>query len=217
MHHSIINYIYSLQKKQVTDEANTESTSYGSINTLRLKAALNQLDQRLIWIPIVFILVRCWGTIRWIIASTSVCMEINEVCSIIEGRIWFVPSCYNVIYNQGLMYMQAIGDTGQGWANALLYVVFHATIARRLCPCIFVCCNKLKKKYDLYRYKRDSKRDYTPMRESEKDEIEVALSTSGRSVFTESEDETISKNVQYEYYPAHVAPERRSINSGTIS
>ena len=195
----------------MTDGVTTESTSYGSINSERMKAALNQLDQRLIWIPIVFVLVRCWGTVRWIIASTSVCMEINQECSIITGRIWFVPSCYNAIYNQGLLYMQAMGDTGQGWANALLYVVFHATIARRVCPCLFFCWNKLKKKYDSYRHKRD----YTPMGDSEKEEVEVALSTSGQSALTETEDETISKDVQYEYYPAHMAPEQRSINSGT--
>ena len=200
-------------------EVSSDVDKYGSLNSKRMKAALTQLDQKLIWIPIVFISVRFWGTLRWLIASTySECLEVDRDCSIIHERIWFTQPCYNVIYNQGLLYMQAIGDTGQGWANALLYVVFHATIARRLCPCLFFCCNKLKKKYDSHRQKGD----YTPMRDPEKEKDQVALSVSIRSALIEPHVQVIGdqnsmhkmgSECEYDSMPGI----QRSINSTALS
>ena len=204
-------------------EISSEVNEYGSLNSKRMKAALTQLDQKLIWIPIVFISVRFWGTLRWLIASTySECLEVDRNCSIVHERIWFTQPCYNVVYNQGLLYMQAIGDTGQGWANALLYVVFHATIGRRLCPCLFFCWNKLKKKHDGYWRKRD----YTPMRDSDKERDQVTLSVSSRSALIEThvqvagDQNKIHKMIsgnECEYDSMPGIQRSRSINSTALS
>ena len=43
--------------------------------------------------------------------------------------------------------MQAIGDPGQGWGNALIFVIFHKTLAKRLCPCAFFVGRKLEHCY----------------------------------------------------------------------
>lgn len=110
-----------------------------------MKAALDYLDQKLIWIPIVFVLFRVWGTVRWFIASTySECENIDRNCSVRFGKIWFTEACLQVIYHPSLVYMQSIGDTGQGWGNALLYVIFSATIFKRLCPCLYYAWKRIK-------------------------------------------------------------------------
>lgn len=45
--------------------------------------------------------------------------------------------------------MQSICDPGQGWSNALLFVVFNQKIFPRLCPCLVFlgerCCKMLEK------------------------------------------------------------------------
>ena len=43
-----------------------------------------------------------------------------------------VPMVTTAQVSLSLLYMQAIGDGGQGWCNALLYVFFSPTIRRRM-------------------------------------------------------------------------------------
>jgi len=142
--HSLFIYTkYILFQKK---EAEKTNLVYGSLNADKVHAALTQLDQKLIWIPIVFILFRGWGTARWLIAIIyPECYNIDRNCSLLFESVWFPNDCLDVLYHPILMYMQAIGDPGQGWANALLYVFFHPIIARRLFPCVFVCCGKVCK------------------------------------------------------------------------
>lgn len=99
--------------------------SSSSIN-LQLRAAFTKVDQKLIWIPIVFLLLRMWGIIRFFISNPSVAVCPSE------------RQC-TLLYNKYLIYMQGIGDPGQGWSNALLFVIFHHTIFQRLCPCLYLC------------------------------------------------------------------------------
>ena len=75
-------------------------------------------DFRLIWIPLVYLLLRLWGNIRWIMEVTT-----------------------NSTYNScpptdiALAFMQLIGDTGQGWANAILYLMFNQAMRKRIFEC----------------------------------------------------------------------------------
>ena len=39
-------------------------------------------------------------------------------------------------HDLALAFMQVIGDTGQGWANAILYILFNQAMRRR----IYECC-----------------------------------------------------------------------------
>lgn len=108
-------------------------------------AALVQLDQKLLWIPVFFVVFRIWGTIRWLIASTDPnCWTIDLQCSAEKHNIWYNTECLNVLYAPFLVYMQAIGDPGQGWGNALLYVLFHVAILKRLCHCFYYCWRRAK-------------------------------------------------------------------------
>lgn len=122
-----------------------QASGYGSMSKERVNTALEQLDQKLIWIPTVFVLFRAWGTLRWLIATSyPECENINKICSEIFGEVWFTEECLRVVYYPFLVYMQSIGDTGQGWGNALLYVLFNATIFKRLCPCVYIVWKRIK-------------------------------------------------------------------------
>ena len=112
-----------------------------------MTTAIIKLDQKLIWIPIVFIVLRMWGTIRFFISFSPDCHIPDEHCHVIKAN----ASCTDMLYNQGLVYLQSIGDPGQGWGNGLLFVVFNRMIAKRLCPCIFALGSKIQKYLKQYR------------------------------------------------------------------
>ena len=118
----------------------TDSFSYGSLNMeKKVIAAIIQLDQKLIWIPVVFILLRIWGTIRLFISFSPHCHYPYG------GKITMDDVCQKILFHPVLVYLQSIGDPAQGWGNALLFVIFNRTIAKRLCPCVFILGTKLRK------------------------------------------------------------------------
>ena len=102
-----------------------------------MKAAFYHVDQILLWIPFVFLLVRLWGTLRFFISLVPAC---HRIC---DGQVVMFPGCYEVLYHPVLVYFQSIGDPGQGWSNALLFVIFHKPIAERLFPCWFIHWRRL--------------------------------------------------------------------------
>lgn len=63
-------------------------------------------ERRLTLVPIIFILVRIWGTIRFIIYLS------NSVAT------------FNSEWEKALLYLQGIGDSSQGFANFLLFCLF---------------------------------------------------------------------------------------------
>eukprot|EP01121_Diplochlamys_sp_Union-15-3_P003586 TRINITY_DN13529_c0_g1_i1.p1 TRINITY_DN13529_c0_g1~~TRINITY_DN13529_c0_g1_i1.p1 ORF type:complete len:335 (+),score=13.78 TRINITY_DN13529_c0_g1_i1:8-1012(+) len=80
---------------------------------------LQEADKKLILVPAVFVFVRMWGTLRWILSYA------------------IHPSVNNIYW---LAMLQGIGDSAQGWANFLLFCVFTAKIRRkylRLLRCAF--------------------------------------------------------------------------------
>ena len=107
----------------------------------KINAAMMHLDQKLIFIPLVFILLRFWGTLRFFISFAPSC---HSPC---EENVIVREPCKSLLYDPFLMVMQAICDPGQGWGNALIFVVFHKTILKRLCPCAFFLGRKLKQCY----------------------------------------------------------------------
>lgn len=102
-----------------------------------MKAAFYHVDQILLWIPFVFLLVRLWGSLRFFVSLVPAC---HGIC---DGEVVVFPGCYKVLYHPALVYLQSIGDPGQGWSNALLFVIFHKPIAMRLFPCWFTHWQRL--------------------------------------------------------------------------
>ena len=132
-------FVFPVQRQPIQV---VKSVTYGSINIERkMAAAMIQLDQKLIFIPLIFIFLRIWGTLRFFISFLPSC---HEPCG---DFLMVVNPCKQALYNPFLMVMQAIGDPGQGWGNALIFVVFHKTLAKRLCPCIFFIGDRIKRHY----------------------------------------------------------------------
>ena len=90
-------------------------------------------DFKLIFIPLVFFILRIWGDTRWLI----------EVILNRQQSEFTVTCGYTV--EKILAYLQVIGDPGQGWANAILYILLTKAIRERLMESIKtgfkrVCC-----------------------------------------------------------------------------
>ena len=91
-------------------------------------------DFRLIWIPLVYFVLRMGGHIRW-------------------GLEWSRGSSFNTcpLPDIILAFFQVIGDTGQGWANAILYILFNQAMRRRLLE----CCYRPKKELKVEEMEKD--------------------------------------------------------------
>ena len=127
----------------------TKDTPYSSNSVeKKLQAAYTKVDQKLIWLPIVFLLLRMWGNIRFFVSIH--CSGANS------------PHCCNLVYNRFLLYMQSICDPGQGWSNALLFVIFNHKILHRLCPCLESvenwCCTRIGRIFPKRQRRRESVR-----------------------------------------------------------
>ena len=96
-------------------------------------------DLKLILIPIAYLFLRFWGYFRWLaqITLNSPIISFQEFCD-----------SYTV-----LIYLQAIGDPGQGWANAILYLAMTKSIRRwvlKKCRCVRWWNGRNKERYVLF-------------------------------------------------------------------
>ena len=100
----------------------------------RVWAFTQRHDFRLIWIPFVYFILRMGGHIRW-------------------AAEWSQASTFNSCppFDIILAFLQIIGDTGQGWANAILYILFNQAMRRR----IFECCYRSRKKFRVEKLEKD--------------------------------------------------------------
>ena len=126
--------IYILQTKTA---ANRISLSEGVIT------AIQQVDRKLIYIPVMFLLLRMWGTVQFIVASSihkTDCHHcISQPASIFLYILGYLQVshglCHNHIASYDITFAQGIGDGGQGWGNLILYVFTTKEIRERLFSC----------------------------------------------------------------------------------
>eukprot|EP00731_Ephydatia_muelleri_P014844 Em0008g564a len=85
--------------------------------------------QEVAFIPIVFILLRIWGTLEFIF---------TEVYS--KYFCTNSPAFLGVL--SALRFLQAIGDGGQGWSNAILYIFNSPKIRNLLLKDLTTCCSR---------------------------------------------------------------------------
>lgn len=86
-----------------------------------MAAAVQGVDRKLTFIPVMFILLRMWGTLQFfyglIISKHIQCGCVHK--DLRAGFVFFG-------------YMHAIGDGGQGWGNAILYIFASTKIRDRM-------------------------------------------------------------------------------------
>ncbi|XP_060072132.1 G-protein coupled receptor 157-like [Ylistrum balloti] len=108
----VVVYIRRKAKTSLASKSNRKSK----------KAAIESANRKLMFVPLVFILCRIWGTIRFFIGNFA-----PEYADKPEVK-WIVP-------------MQGIGDSAQGFVNFVVYCCMTDAIRRRLFKCC-MCCIK---------------------------------------------------------------------------
>lgn len=125
----VIYIIVRIKSQEFTDVSTMPQAKYWSMELVhRFTLAANHFESKLMWIPLIFIFIRVWGTIRFL-GSMSCDLKCLEQCK---------------TENIALIILQSIFDPAQGWANALLFVIFHRPIAVRICPCVFKLYDKVR-------------------------------------------------------------------------
>ncbi|XP_068698552.1 G-protein coupled receptor 157-like isoform X1 [Montipora foliosa] len=92
-------------------------------------------EKRLTYIPVIFVLLRIWGTIRFILYS-------------------FTDVGFHMWLGKVLLYLQGIGDSSQGFANCLLFCILTEKFQTRVrgftrfvvTKCKGACCRRTKTK-----------------------------------------------------------------------
>eukprot|EP00117_Sycon_ciliatum_P044151 scpid60076/ scgid31890/ Probable G-protein coupled receptor 157 len=101
---------------------NDEHQSFVTQGSVR---AVQEIDKKLTLIPVIFICIRIWGTIRFIMSTipTADCVS--------TGYFWA---------DRAFFLLQSVGDSSQGLANAILFVIMTKKVRRRLLRFFCCCC-----------------------------------------------------------------------------
>lgn len=106
---------YFLVKWQIRREINRGFPAGSHFLTVRSIEVVRKADRKLMFIPVVFILLRIWGTIRFF-------------------RMWvYYPSPPSPI--KWLILLHGVGDSSQGFANFVLFCLFTDKIREKLRLC----------------------------------------------------------------------------------
>lgn len=119
----------------------TQHDGEGGTQPSAQNEARSQVKQRLLLIPMLFILLRMWGTIQFFFTLVkkndidSGCVSKSDSISLFALGIFQVCKLHTCVSNTCIImctHLQAIGDGGQGWSNAILYIFLSPTIRRQL-------------------------------------------------------------------------------------
>lgn len=122
----VVVVLYILIKRHINVEAK-KGISSKSLNS-GLVAILRRTDKKLVAIPVVFVLLRMWGTLHYLYSLAVVHHTLQGCTTRILGAVFTTFAV-----------LQAIGDGGQGWGNFILYVMVSDKIRTRL---LAGCCKK---------------------------------------------------------------------------
>jgi len=98
--------VYIASKRVLNSEAYQQSVLLND----NARATLQDTDRKLVLIPIIFVVLRMWGTIRFV------------------GGVY----CPRFIFIYFLAILQAIGDSSQGFANCILFCFFTKIIRDKI-------------------------------------------------------------------------------------
>ncbi|XP_013381412.1 G-protein coupled receptor 157 [Lingula anatina] len=90
-------------------------------------SAVKKTDRVMTAVPVVFFLLRLAGTLRYL-ANTIV--WIGDIDP---------PSSFNIFFNKALAIYQAVGDSGQGFGNFIIYCVLTDILRERICTKLGFC------------------------------------------------------------------------------
>lgn len=128
----IVIVFYALIKIHIRQQTSGNTASQ-KLLTAGFVDVVKKADRKLTLIPVVFVLLRMWGTLQFFFS-----LAVQTECGCVSKSIGRAFTFFGII--------QAIGDGGQGWGNFVLYILASGKIRRRLlsCCCVF-CCYTNKK------------------------------------------------------------------------
>ncbi|XP_062505123.1 G-protein coupled receptor 157-like [Corticium candelabrum] len=93
-------------------------TTHAHFQTAPEAATVQRINRKMTLVPIIFICLRIWGTIRFFLSQA------NHL---------------NAATQPALIILQGIGDSGQGWANCILFCLLNYRVRERLKKACFNC------------------------------------------------------------------------------
>uniref|UniRef100_A0A1X7TB06 G-protein coupled receptors family 2 profile 2 domain-containing protein n=1 Tax=Amphimedon queenslandica TaxID=400682 RepID=A0A1X7TB06_AMPQE len=97
----------------------------------KVEKAISKTDWRLALVPLIFLLFRFWGNLRYFITMRNDChLFVDE--NYFDGYFCISETCFNLLYNKGILILHAFGDPAQGFGNSILFVFLSRNIMRRL-------------------------------------------------------------------------------------
>lgn len=129
-----ITVFYVLVKLHIKRELSTRFTPGSPFITNKAADVARKVDYKLTFIPLVFVMVRIWGTIMFfcLLACVPDCWQTGHIPAI-----------------QWLAILNGIGDNIQGFTNFILFVLFTTKIRERLrsgcAQYLLGCCRCLKR------------------------------------------------------------------------
>jgi len=98
----------SLKKKLIYQAQETRLLSNTTLEVVQ------QMDRKLIWVPIIFVFIRIWGTIRFFLQVGNTEQSLDIANSI------------------ALILLQGIGDSIQGFCNCILFCLFTKKVRKKI-------------------------------------------------------------------------------------
>lgn len=120
----VIVVLYALIKRNMTKEIQHRDGRLAQSTVVQAQ----KVERRLICVPLIFVFLRIWGTIRFI-------LSVAHGPDYISGKLF--------------LYLQAIGDNAPGFANFLLFCFFTEKCLGQFRWYIACCRNRLRR--NIYR------------------------------------------------------------------
>lgn len=123
----IVLILYVAVKRHLWRKRNNSLPRTKSFMSQRTADAARHADKKLIIIPLLFILLRMWGTIRFFLYVAG---KTNHG----SAPVWEIV----------LLYLHSVGDNLQGATNCLLFCIFTPKVRNHIKRSIFACCQALR-------------------------------------------------------------------------
>ena len=110
----------------------------------RQTSFFSMADMKLTLIPVVFIVLRVWSTVRFVLLLADSPARQNPVLVTLHvSQHQIEPKPINYSVKRVWLLLQGIGNSSQGAANCVLFVLLTGPVRARLCAAL--CCRRQRR------------------------------------------------------------------------
>jgi len=107
--------------EKINKSTRSESGTFMSNGTIK---AAKKFDRKIIMVPLILILLRIWGTMRFLF------FVVDRQSTLLQKEI--------------LISMQAVGDNLQGFTNCVLFCFFTKKVNHQMRNSLYACCHQMR-------------------------------------------------------------------------